>query len=82
MDNTLADMLNIFTGTIAFLPGLSKFTIFGHTPILLDALSVCSVTTVSTSICFRIMPEIVTTSIVCINMLVLLVDLTNPAKPL
>ena len=45
MDNTLADVLNIFTGTLAFLPGLSKFMILGHTPILLDALSVCSVTT-------------------------------------
>ena len=77
--STFADMLNILIDTLAFLPGLLRAATLGHTPSLLDALSVGSVTAESMCFCFLTRPEIVIVSVGWISFGDLFVDLTVPA---
>ena len=77
---TIEYMLRMRTGTLAFFPGLSIATTLGHTPILLDALSVCSATADSIPLSFLTKPETVTVSNSCNSSLILLVDRTRPPK--
>ena len=74
-------MLNRRTGTRCYFPTASSLTTRGQTPNLLDAPSVGSVTTSSTSLPFLTNPESVTVSLGSNFIVKLFVDFTIPICP-